>query len=149
MKDFQLLDQFIDRKCEVSFHYLTEDKLSASYNYNLFSYELDNEYISLLDKNDNDCRTYVHLDEVIEVTNLTDDLYTTVVSIKYKDKVISICCAEQKPVPIRCDKCGHVFDENEQIWSINQQGEYGSIYDGDWISKRLCDSCVSWLVEGD
>lgn len=149
MKDCHLLNQFIDRKCEVNFHYLIDNKLSATYNYNSFSYELDDEYIYLIDQNDEDCRTNIPLDEVIEVTNLTDNLYTTVVSIKFNDRIVSVCCAERKPILVKCDKCGYVFQEEDQIWYINQQGEYESIYDGDWICKKLCDKCISWLIEGD
>ena len=58
-----------------------------------------------------------------------------------------IGCAEERPIPVKCDKCEHEFEEFEQIWSINQQGEYMSVFDGDWISKRLCDSCISWLMD--
>lgn len=139
MKNYQLLDQFIDRKCEVGFHYLTDDRLSASYNYNSFLYELnlDEGYIYLIDQDDEDCRTCIPLNEVVEVTNLTDDLYMDVVDIKFTDKIIGVCCAERKPVPVICNKCKHEFQEDEQIWYINQQGEYNSIYDGDWISKKI------------
>ena len=41
-----------------------------------------------------------------------------------------------------CDRCGKIIDENNQVWFINQLAEYGSIYDGDFISKEICDDCL-------
>lgn len=138
------LNQFIGRRVEIT---TRESRITFTYQY--FNYDVDENDLVLMDETDDDCRVYIPVDDVTEIINLTDDLYTTVVDIKYDGKVILVCCAEKRPVSIKCDKCNHMFEEDEQVWSINQQGEYNSIYDGDWICKRLCDRCVSWLIEDD
>jgi len=142
------LNQFVNHKVEV-----TTRESRITFNYYDFNYEVTENDLILMDEYDKDCRVYIPIEEIILVTNLTDDLYTTVVDVKYRDefgnKIISICCAESKPIPVRCDKCGYVFGEDEQIWYINQQGQYGSVYDGENISKKLCDSCVEILVDAE
>ena len=142
------LNQFINHKVE-----LTTREARITFNYYDFNYEVTEDDLILMDGTDKDCRVYIPIEEITSVTNLTDDLYTTVVDIKYRDefsnKIISICCAERRPIPVRCDKCGYVFEEDEQIWYINQQGQYGSMYDGDWLVKKLCDRCVEVLMDID
>ena len=139
-------NQFINHKVEV-----TTRESRITFNYYDFNYDICDNDLILMDETDKDCRVYIPVDKITSVTNLTDDLYTTVVDIKYKDefgdKIISICCAERKPIPIRCNKCGYVFEDGEQVWEINQQGQYGSIYDGDWLVKKLCDRCVEVLMD--
>ena len=139
-------NQFINHKVEI-----TTRESRITFNYQDFNYEVTEEDLILMDETDNDCRVYIPVGEIVEVTNLTDDLYTTVVDIKYRDefgdKILSICCAERKPIPVRCDKCGYVFSDDGQIWYINQQGQYGSVYDGDWLVKKLCDRCVEVLMD--
>ena len=141
-------NQFINHKVEV-----TTRESRITFNYYDFNYDICDNDLILMEKTDKDCRVYIPVDKITSVTNLTDDLYTTVVDIKYKDefgdKIISICCAERRPIPVRCDRCGYVFSDDEQIWYINQQGQYGSVYDGDWVCKRLCDSCVEVLMDNN
>jgi len=139
------LNQFVNHKVEI-----TTRGSRITFTYQDFNYDIYDNDLVLMDEIDTDCRIYIPLEEVIEITNLTDDLYTTVIDIKYGEsgnKILSICCAERRPVPIKCDKCGYVFSEDEQIWYINQQGQYGSVYDGDWICKKLCDRCVEVLMD--
>jgi len=140
------LNQFVNHKVE-----LTTRESRITFNYYDFNYDICDNDLVLMDEYDKDCRVYIPVDEITSVTNLTDDLYTTVVDIKYKDefgnKILSICCAERKPIPVRCDRCGCVFGDGDQIWWINQIGEYGSVYDGENISKKLCDSCVKILID--
>ena len=140
------INQFVNHKVEV-----TTRESRITFNYYDFNYDICDNDLVLMDEYDKDCRVYIPVDEITSVTNLTDDLYTTVVDIKYKDefgnKILSICCAESKPIPVTCDKCGYVFGDGDQIWWINQIGEYGSVYDGENISKKLCDSCVEILMD--
>jgi len=138
------LNQFIGHKVEI-----TTRGSRITFIYHNFNCDIIEKDLVLMDETDGDCRVYIPIDEIKEITNLTDDLYTTVVDIKYGNKMISVCCAERKPIPIKCNKCGHEFQEDDQIWNINQQGEYGSIYDGEWISKRLCDNCIKDLMGSD
>jgi len=42
-----------------------------------------------------------------------------------------------------CNRCGKEIIENkDHVWFINQLAGYGSIYDGDFISKEICDECL-------
>ena len=142
------LNQFVNHKVEV-----TTRESRITFNYYDFNYDICDNDLVLMDETDKDCRVYIPIEDITSITNLTDDLYSTVVDIKYKDefgdKIISICCAEGKPIPVRCDKCGYIFSEDEQVWYINQQGQYGSVYDGEWVCKRLCDRCVEILMDAE
>jgi len=40
-----------------------------------------------------------------------------------------------------CDKCGKILDYDE-VWFIRQLASYGSSYDGDYISKEICENCL-------
>jgi len=139
-------NQFVNHKVE-----LTTRESRITFNYYDFNYDICDNDLVLMDEYDKDCRVYIPVDEITSVTNLTDDLYTTVVDVKYRDefgnKILSICCAESKPIPVKCDRCEYVFSDGDQIWWINQIGEYGSVYDGENISKKLCDSCVKILID--
>ena len=131
------INQFVNHKVEV-----TTRESRITFNYYDFNYDICDNDLVLMDEYDKDCRVYIPLDEITSVTNLTDDLYTTVVDVKYGDKILSICCAERRPIPVRCDRCDYVFNNGDQIWYINQIGEYGSMYDGDVISKKICENCL-------
>ena len=44
----------------------------------------------------------------------------------------------------QCYRCGRGLkydDYNEEIWSIHQYAEYGSILDGSRIDIEICDTC--------
>jgi len=142
------LSQFVNHKVEIT----TRDS-RITFIYQDFNYDICDNDLVLMDEIETDCRVYIPLNEITDVTNLTNDLYSTVVDVKHGDelenKMISICCAEHKPIPVTCSKCGYVFGIEEQVWRIEQQGQYGSAYDGDWICKKLCDKCVSTLIESD
>ena len=41
-----------------------------------------------------------------------------------------------------CDKCGKIIHDYDQIWFIRQLASYGSNYDGEYISKEICETCL-------
>jgi len=41
-----------------------------------------------------------------------------------------------------CDRCKKVIEDGEPIWFISQQGEYGSMYDNEFVSVEICDDCL-------
>ena len=41
-----------------------------------------------------------------------------------------------------CDRCKKEIEDGEPIWFINQQGEYGSMYDNKCVSVEICDNCL-------
>jgi len=152
-KNYSLLDQFNDKKCEVSFHTLLDNTLSATYVYNSFSYQLTDEYIQLQDQSDDDCvLTSIELSKVNLVSNLTDDFYFDVVSIKTNDYIVGVCTLERKFIYPRCYKCGkEILTPDETIWRINGNANYGSYYDDHEEnsivnSLSFCDSCVAGFV---
>lgn len=137
-------NQFVGHKVELS----TKDS-RITYQYHNFNYDVDFENdLVIMDDSDSDCKTYIPLNKITEIINLTDDLYSTVVNVKYGDEQINICCAESRPALVKCDRCLHIFKDDEQIWIINQQGQYGSQFDSERISKKLCDDCIETLVNG-
>ena len=138
------INQFVNHKVEV-----TTRESRITFNYYDFNYDICDNDLVLMDVSDKDCGVYIPFEEITEITNLTDDLYTTVVDIKYGNKILSICCAERKPIPVRCDRCEYVFSDGDQIWWINQVGEYNSIHDNEVINKKLCDRCVEILMDGN
>ena len=141
------LNQFVNHKVEISTR-----GLRITFNYQDFNYEVTEEDLILMDVSDKDCGVYIPVGEIVEVTNLTDDLYTTVVDIKYGDKILSICCAERKPIPVRCDRCGkEILIPEETIWYIHGQANYGSYYDDPEEnsivnSLSFCDNCIAGFV---
>jgi len=152
-KNYSLLDQFNDRKCEVSFHSLSNDTLSATYVYNSFFYELTDECIILKDESEDDCVvTSIDLSKINSVSNLTDDFYVDVVSIKTNDYILGVCTLERKFIYPRCYKCGkQILVPNETIWYIHGQVNYDSHYDDPEEnsivnSLHFCDSCVVGFV---
>jgi len=152
-KNYSLLDQFNDRKCEVSFHSMLNNTLSATYVYNLFSYQLTDEYIQLQDQSEDDCvLTSIELDKINLIANLTDDFYFDVVSIKTNDYILGVCKLERKFIYPRCFKCGkQILVPDETIWYIHGNANYGSYYDDPEEnvivnSLNFCDSCVASFV---
>ena len=148
-----LLDQFNDRKCEVSFHSMLNNALSATYVYNSFSYQLIDEYIQLHDQSEDDCVvTSIELDKINSISNLTDDFYFDVISIKTNDYIVNVCTLERKFIYPRCFKCGkQILVPDETIWYIHGNANYGSYYDDPEEnaivnSLHFCDSCVAEFV---
>jgi len=41
-----------------------------------------------------------------------------------------------------CDKCGKIILDYDEIWFIRQLASYGSNYDGEYISKEICETCL-------
>ena len=151
-KNYALLDQFVDRKCEVSFHSLLDNTLSATYIYDSFAYQLTDEYIKLHDQTEDDCvLTSIELDKINSISNLTDDFYFDVVSIKTNDYIVGVCTLERKFIYPRCFKCGKEILLPETIWYIHGQANYGSYYDDPEEnsivnSLSFCDSCIAEFV---
>ena len=84
------LNQFLGHKVE-----LCNKDHSITYQYNSFNYEIDCENsLVLMDNSEPDCKTYIVLEEITRILNLTNDLSTTVVDIDYGENRISICYAE-------------------------------------------------------
>jgi len=153
-KNYSLLDQFVDRKCEVSFHSMLNNTLSATYVYNSFSYQLTDEYIQLQDQSEDDCViTSIELDKINSISNLTSDFYFDVVSIKTNDYIVGVCTLESKFIYPRCFKCGkQILTPDETIWYIHGNANYGSYYDDPEEnviinSLNFCDSCVAEFIE--
>ena len=123
--------------------FIQNEDADITYLYHNLSIDYDTygDHLILID-GENECKTWIPLYLIRGITNLSDDLYVDVIEINAQYDW-RIGCAEERLVPVKCDKCGHEFEEFEQIWSINQQGEYMSVYDGDWICKKLCDSCLT------
>jgi len=152
-KNYSLLDQFNDRKCELSFHTLSDNTISATYVYNSFSYELTDECIILKDETEDDCVvTSIEINKINSVTNLNDDFYFDVVSIKTNDYIVGVCTLERKFIYPRCYKCGkEILVPDETIWYIYGNANYGSYYDDPEEnaivnSLNFCDSCVAEFV---
>ena len=155
-KKFTLLNQFVDRKCEVSFYALSDNTISATYIYNSFSYQLDNECISLKDESEDDCvATSIPLVKINSVSNLNNDffdVYTDVVIFRTNDYIVNVCTLERKFIYPRCFKCGkEILVPDETIWRINGNANYGSYYDDPEENSILnsldfCDSCVAEFV---
>jgi len=145
------LNQFINHKVEIT----TRD-LRITFIYQDFNFDICDNDLVLMDETDTDCRAYIPLNEITGIVNLTDDLYSTVVDVKYRDKLedkmISICCAERKFIYPRCYKCGkEIFVPEESIWYINGSANYGSYYDDPEENSIInslyfCDSCISNFV---
>ena len=78
--EFKSLDQFKERKCEVSFHSLLDEGLSASYAYECFDYDYDckneNEtFIILKDIARKDSWTTFKIDNIVGINSISDDIY--------------------------------------------------------------------------
>ena len=154
-KNYSLLDQFNDRKCEVSFHSMLNNTLSATYVYNLFSYQLTDEYIQLHDQSEDDCVvTSIEINKINSISNLNNDFYFDVVSIKTNDYIVGVCTLERKFIYPRCFKCGkQILVPEETIWRIFSGSiNYGSFYDDSENSGEIvnsldfCDSCIAGFV---
>lgn len=148
-KNYWLLDRLLGMECKVLSRPIDNDAVDNQYIIKSFYYEMDEFYLHFKDAINNQVKTTVRLDEIADVLNLGDDMeiYDDLIKIYTQyHTTYYIHTTEKKLLPFHCDKCGHKFESNDPIWNINQQGEYGSIYDGDWISKKLCDDCVSFFI---
>jgi len=145
-ENLNLLDQFNGMECLI-FSYPIE-KTNSRYVSKSFIYELDKNFLRLKDMTNEMVGSNIILSEITGIESLGEDIYHDLIRVRTNDNITyAIKTIEKPPIPIHCDKCGHQFkNEQDQIWFINQQGEYGSIHDGDWISKKLCDHCVTDLI---
>jgi hypothetical protein len=134
------LDCFIGHTVELDIQ-----EPSTTYIYNNFQWYVDNNQLVLTDGNEHDCRTYIPIEEINDVENLCEDMYQTVVTIRCKQYVYSVCCFESEPIPPVCDKCKKEFKEYEHTWEVNQTAGFGTKRDGDDVSIKICDSCFEKL----
>lgn len=149
---YSKLNQFIGKKVE-----LTNKERTTTYNYHNFNYEVTEEELILMDSSP-DCKTYIPIDEIKEITNLNADVFKTVVDIPYGNgDQISICCTESKPIYPKCHKCEkEIKTPEESIWHIRGQICYGSHFDsaGNYIADivhglKFCDSCIYTNLVGE
>jgi len=153
-KNYTLLDQFVDSKCEISFHSLLDNSLSATYVYNSFSYQLDNEHICFQDQTEDDCvLTSIELSKINSISNLTNDTFTDAVTFSTNKYIVNVCTLERKFIYPRCCKCSkEILTPEETIWRIRSESvNYGSHFD-DYESLMIlsnldfCDSCIQNFV---
>lgn len=148
-RNYQLLDQFKGMECTIFSRPIDNDAVDTQYINKSFNYDLDEHFLHFKDATSNQVKTTVRLDEIDDILNLGNDVdvYDDLVKIStYYHTTYYVHTIEKKPIPIHCDKCGYEFAEEDQMWFINQRGEWGSIHDGDLISVRLCDNCVSYFI---
>jgi hypothetical protein len=147
LKNFELLNRFCGRKCEIDFTFSNGTRpLFATYIFHEFDYTLDEEYIRFEDTTETECDTSIELSRITLVKNLDEDIYNDVVAIVTEDFTVSVCLLEEKPIIPRCDRCKKELDNNEQVWFINQMGEYNSsCRDGQNVQVKVCDSCFEGM----
>ena len=144
------LNQFIGHKVELS----TKDN-SITYHYQEFDWNIDDDgSLVLADDTETDCNTYIEMDMINSITNLTEDLYHDVVDIEYGDNRLSVCCAEVEPILPKCYKCGKEIQPLlDTKWQVQGEVNYGSYYDSS--SNELsnivngllfCDKCIHNFV---
>lgn len=98
----------------------------------------------MLSDGNNDCKTFIPYETIYSINNINDDLYSDKISISAVHYNWKIGCAEKRPVLPKCFKCGKEIREFEdQTWYIQQEGMYGSKYDGEIVSVKICDDCLS------
>lgn len=148
-RNYQLLDQFSGRKCEVSLHTLVGNFVISTYIHHSFFYELDNENIYLKDGMNNQNDIFTELNSITEVKNLCDDIYHDVVDLVIDNFIISVCLLEEKPKYPKCHKCGNEICIPEDNWYINGYDGYENIYDGDVeliSSLHFCSNCITEFI---
>lgn len=144
-KNFDLLNQFKGRRCEIV---LINHPLYATYIYQLFNFEIDEEYLIFKDETESESNTTIELSKIIEVKNLNvDNIYNNVVDIKTNDFILSITLLEEQPEYPRCFKCGNkIKTPEDSIWNISGSGNYGSHYDGEKLNINICDNCMYGFI---
>jgi len=145
-KNLRHLNQFVGHKVELFYHSPTLP-YASTYTYGSFNWEMVEDDLCLMDELDDDCKTFVNLNEVKEIANLSEDLYSTVVDLVTDKFTLSICCAEERPIIPACSKCGKKLNELDFIWCVDQKAGFGSIHDGDYIKIKLCDDCFNEKIQ--
>lgn len=151
-RNYQLLDQFLGRKCSVSIRSLTDFTLDASYIYQSFTYYLEDEFIYLEDEiNDREAFTYFELGKVKEIKNLCDNIYHDVVTFVIEDEyLIDVCTLESKPMFPKCHHCKKDILIPEAVnWSIHGYDCFENPYDGncDVVNGlNFCSDCIQEFV---
>lgn len=142
-RNYQILNQFNGMECTIFSRPIGNDAVDTQYISKSFYFEVDKHFLTLRDATNDMVKTCIRLSEIDIINNLGEDVYKNLIRIITSyDITYYIKTIEKKPTPIHCDKCGCEFKEEDQTWFIHQQGEWSSRYDGDWISKKLCDNCV-------
>lgn len=144
-KNFDLLNQFKGRRCEIT---LINHPLYVTYVYQSFNFEVDEEYLNLKDETESESNTTIELRKIIEVSSLNvNDIQNDVIDIKTNNFILSITLLEEQPEYPRCFKCGKkIKTPEDSIWNISGSGNYGSHYDGDKININVCDNCMYGFI---
>ena len=148
-RNYQLLDQFLNRECQVSLHTRIGSVVISTYTHKCFDYEIDEDNIYLKDLMNGQNDIFTELDSIIEVENLCDDVYRDAVSIITKEFIVSVCCLEERPQHPKCHKCGEEIIIPEDNWSVRGYDGYGNVYDGD-VEKinglHFCGECIFGFI---
>jgi hypothetical protein len=120
---------------------------TTTFQYGYFNYRKDDDNLMLYDEMNPDCTTYIPL-STVSIANTTTDLYDDIVTINYDNNILTITCAECRPVLPKCFRCGHeIHIPEETIWHLNGQANFGSHYeDTGFNSACLCDDCVHVFI---
>jgi hypothetical protein len=124
------LSQFLGMRVEVSINTHTHNNnLMCTYFYESFDFDAGEFILCLFDKKDETLNTRINNELILEVKNLTEDLYDDVIHIYTNDFILSITTLEQKLILPKCNHCGKEIEHNEYWLS----GAYGDL--------RLCEDC--------
>lgn len=141
--DFDCFEKFIGHNV-----FIQNKNVDATYFYKNLSIDYHTYDQLILIDNDNKCKTWIPLDNIESISNLSDDLYVDVITIETTHYEWKIGCAEEVFRYPRCYKCGkEILIPEETMWNIIGTSNYGSYYDDpeeNMIVNSLsfCDECV-------
>lgn len=146
--NFGCLEKFIGYNV-----FIQNKDIDATYLYKNLLVDWNTYNQLILIDGDNGLKTWIPLDNIEEISNLSDDLYFDVVEIETIHYVWRIGCAEERPVLPRCFKCGKEINVPEETvwWSIHGTANYGSYYDSIEENQAVnnlifCDECLHNFV---
>jgi hypothetical protein len=131
--DSSKLNQFVNKKVQLSF------SPNITYSYQRFNWKFEDNELILFDESE-ESETYIS--NIIQMTNISEDMYKDVISINFNDnQMIDICCLESRPVLPRCNYCGEIIHEYEGFFELDTQCGYGSRYDSERINLKMHWQC--------
>jgi len=117
-----------------TYHWFSVNEINDSIEFN----DLDNDHPQLL--------TFFKSD-ITDITYIEgENIFHSVFTIDLKDnQQIQLCVYEQ---PELCHICRKIINLNfmENTWDINGSGGYGSHFDGERLSIKICDDCMYNIV---
>lgn len=137
--DISKLSQFKDHKVELS---IVEPNLCFMFQKFAWKYDDMYENLILYDQVEDEAKVFIPLVRILEITNLTDDIYCDVVDICTEKYELSICSMEQRHISPICNKCGKDL-LNKYTHSISLDIGYGSRFDGIAVHRKYCDDCIA------